>query len=527
MRITKYRSDFPLLIAQVHYAHDETAGDFYYRAFAPGAGMAHYDGVYVVNLVSLHRLRHEVMLDADVLVLNNICDADLLPVIRDRKDRGKLTIFEVADDVEVIPPASPAWHFYQQSNNLLLIKRLAHYCDALQFCTPELERKYGYLNPKCCVFPNQILVAPPERTQKTEGTVIVGWGGSISHLQDMAKISDCLVHWIMSRDDVHLYLMCADEIWELFEALPSDRKRRFAVGSIDDYYRFVSHLDIGIGPLEDTPFNRSKSDVKALEYAAHGVVPVVQATGPYLPTIKEGMTGFFFNTPDELISTLDHLVSNASARTRVSAFAREYVLRERNCIEHAKDRIEFYRSLIAKADGGCKLSSSGTANTFTRLRDYAGARKTGRHLLLSRTRFELLLQAGQLASHLSIQSKAWNRFAEAIEMEPSQYMPYLLGAFVSQDPIRMLRNALERNPSSIVSWIQLGRAYSSKGMAAEAIESFKAAAGIFPEYELPTIEWANCLHKMGRERDATALLKKAIDLIPKGIREPQTCSRTQ
>ena len=47
--------------------------------------MAHYDGVYVVDLVSLHRLRHEVMLDADVLVLNNVCDADLLPVIRDRK----------------------------------------------------------------------------------------------------------------------------------------------------------------------------------------------------------------------------------------------------------------------------------------------------------------------------------------------------------------------------------------------------------------------------------------------------------
>ncbi len=527
MPVAGYRSRCPLLIVQVDYAQEETTGDFYYRTLAPGAGMALCDGIYVVNLVSLHRLRHQVMADADVLVLNNVCHADLLPVIRDRKTRGKLTVYEVADDVEDLPPDSPAWSFYQHSNNLLLIKRLAHYCDALQFGSPELMKKYGYLNPKCCVFPNQMLVAPPERIPKSEGTVIVGWGGSISHLPDMAKISDRLIRWIMSRGDVHLYLMCAEEIWERFEALPGDRKRWFAVGSIDDYYSFVSHLDIGVAPLEDTPFNRSRSDIKALEYAAHGVVPVVQSTGPYLLSVEQGRTGCFFKTQDELISTLDHLVSDASARARMSAAAREYVLRERNCIEHGKYRVEFYRSLIAAADGGCKLPGSGTADTFSRLCESAGAVKTGRHLLLSRTRYELLLQAGELASQLSSPPKAWNRFFEAIEIEPSLYMPYLLGASVSPDPIRTLKQALERNPGSIASWIQLGKAYLSKGMANEAMESFKAAAGIFPEYELPYIESANCLRKMGLERDGTALLKKAIDLIPKAIREPQSCSQAQ
>ncbi|MGA2404253.1 MAG: hypothetical protein ABSG91_21530, partial [Syntrophobacteraceae bacterium] len=260
-----YRNHSPLLIAQVDSAQDEATGDFYYRTFAPGVGMAHCEGVHVVNLIYFHRLRHELMLDADVLVLNNICDADLLPVIRDRKARGKLTVYELCDDLEALPSTSPMRAFYAQSNNMLLIKRLAHYCDALQFSSPELKRKYGYLNPGCCVFPNQVLEAPPARTRKAEERVIVGWGGSIGHLHDMAKISDRLIRWIMSRDNVHLYLMCAGPIWELFEALPGDRKRLFAVGSLDDYYGFVSHLDIGIAPLEDTPFNRSRSDVKFLE----------------------------------------------------------------------------------------------------------------------------------------------------------------------------------------------------------------------------------------------------------------------
>ena len=121
-------------------------------------------------------------------------------------------------------------------------------------------------------------------------------------------------------------------------------------GSLDDYYSFVSHLDIGLAPLEDTAFNQSRSDVKFLEYAACGAVPVVQATGPYLLSVKQGRTGFLFNTPDELISTLEHLASDASSRIAVSASARQYVLQERNYLDRGKDRVEFYRGLIpAKA----------------------------------------------------------------------------------------------------------------------------------------------------------------------------------
>jgi len=105
----------------------------------------------------------------------------------------------------------------------------------------------------------------------------------------------------------------------------------------------------------------------------------------------------------------------------------------------------------------------------------------------------------------------------------------MFGAFVSHDPIRTLKKAIERNSCSIVSWISLGRAYAclSKGGTEKAIESFNAAARIFPEYELPYIECANCLKKKGFEKEGTALLKKAIDLIPGAIKESRTCSQAQ
>ena len=102
-------------------------------------------------------------------------------------------------------------------------------------------------------------------------------------------------------------------------------------------------------------------------------------------------------------------------------------------------------------------------------------------------------------------------------------MPYLFGAFVSHDPIRTLKKAVERNPRSIVSLIHLGKAYLFKGMTDGSNREFQSCSRYFPEYEAPYIECARCLHKMGREREGTALLKNAADLIPKAIRAPQDC----
>jgi len=48
-----------------------------------------------------------------------------------------------------------------------------------------------------------------------------------------------------------------------------------------EYYRLLTTLDIGIAPLGRTPFNRSKSWIKALDYMAAGVVPVVEDWGQY------------------------------------------------------------------------------------------------------------------------------------------------------------------------------------------------------------------------------------------------------
>ncbi|MGC8490875.1 MAG: hypothetical protein ACP5SH_03965 [Syntrophobacteraceae bacterium] len=509
------RDNETLLIVQVDVPQEENTGDYYYRAYAPGIGMAQCENVYTLNLTNIHRMKHELMRRADVLVLNNICDADILPVIRERKKEGKITIYELGDDLADMPASYSLKAFYSDPKNLLLIKRLANYCDALQFSSHELQRKYGYLNAVSVVFPNNILEMPAERNGESAEELIVGWGGSFGHLEDMQKISGPLIDWILSRKNVRLHLMCAEPLRRIFDRLPKNRLRWFLPGTLREYYRFVSTLHIGLAPLEDTPFNRSRSDIKFLEYGAHGVVPLLQATGPYLVSVQDGKTAFLYNSTSELIGLLNRLAAEPSLRMETARAARNYVLNQRDQLKQGYERVEFYRGLYAA--GGCTGPCGKEAEQlFEECCKIDGAQRSGRNVFLSATRFESLLTNGLLL--LADRSRAWELFREAIRIAPENYMPYLFGASVSNDPTGLLEKAIQINPHTIVSWLSLAWEHGRKTNTGEAMKCFHSAANIFPDYEHPYIECAKYLNSIGMTSEGASLLKVALGLIPEVIR---------
>lgn len=338
----------PLLIAQVEPPQKSDGGDYFHRTHAPGTAMAQEEGVYVVNLTNEHRKKFDIMAQADVLILKNICDPDLLPLIAKRISKGKLTVYEIADDVNALQPWNPVYFFYKNKENLALVHRLAACCNALQVTCSELKKLYGYLNHNCAVFPNQILNVPPERLWGKKENITIGWGGSHGHLEDIAEISTPLMSWLMTQPNVSLHFMCSEPIWRLFDSLPQHKKRHTPPGSIDDYYSFLAQIDIGITPLKDTAYNRSRSDVKYLEYAISGVVPVMKRLEPYIESVDHGKTGFLFNDSNELIGILKRLVNNPTLLVALSNAARQYVIQDRLQVEHGKDRVNFYRNELSK-----------------------------------------------------------------------------------------------------------------------------------------------------------------------------------
>ena len=179
------------LIAQLDAMHASRGGDWYYRTFAPGRALSALDGVYVVNLDLSHRMLSSIVERADVLIINGVCSADLLPVMTQRRRTGRLSVFEINDDVQAIQPENPLAGFFAQAENLRLFRRLAMSADAAQYSVPELERLYGKLNRRGRVFVNQVVAPPPLRPPSSTppGSLNIGWGGSAGHLADMAEVA--------------------------------------------------------------------------------------------------------------------------------------------------------------------------------------------------------------------------------------------------------------------------------------------------------------------------------------------------
>jgi glycosyltransferase involved in cell wall biosynthesis len=91
------------------------------------------------------------------------------------------------------------------------------------------------------------------------------------------------------------------------------------------WIRTLPSFDIGISPLRSNPFNSCKSDIKLLDYAALGMVPVLSDLEPYRATVQHGKDGFLVpDSSDAWFATLDELVRNADLRERVRHNARRH-----------------------------------------------------------------------------------------------------------------------------------------------------------------------------------------------------------
>ena len=324
----------------------------------------------------------------------------------------------------------------------------------------------------------------------------------------MAEVAEPLMDWIISKDRVHLYLMCSDPIWSLFERLPKVRKQRFKTGSLNEYYAFLKQIDIGLAPLKNTGFNRSRSDVKFLEYAVFGVVPVAQAAVPYVSTVKPGETGFLFEDTAGMLNILDMLADDVACISQVARAAREYVIKERLQQAHSQERTAFYRTQLRMLNNG-NGEKADAGSIFEAFADIESVVRDGRHLRLLPTRFENLLHDGLVLSQVEGEKVlAWSAFSEASRAEPDNYLPYLFGASCSKDTAGCLDQAVEMNPHSLKSWVLMGEEYARQGDIMKSIKCFESAAKIFPEYEIPYLRTAALLQKLGHKEESMSLFDK-------------------
>jgi glycosyltransferase involved in cell wall biosynthesis len=87
----------------------------------------------------------------------------------------------------------------------------------------------------------------------------------------------------------------------------------------------MAAFDIGLVPLDDSPFERAKFPFKLLQYLALGVPSVSAHVGTAASLIRDGDNGLLAGSTDEWCDQLEALIADHTLRHRLAAAGRETV----------------------------------------------------------------------------------------------------------------------------------------------------------------------------------------------------------
>ena len=504
-----------LLIAHVGPAEPVDVGAAVYRTRQPCRALGELPDVAVVSgsILSPALFDSRVLLNADVLVIHDVGDPDLLPIVAARRRLRKLSVFEITRHLFAAPPGLSAGPRSPDLVQRSLRPLLARQADCLQVPTAALDAHCAALNPRRAVFPNQLWDAPPPTPARRPDRVVIGWGGSRAHREDLRAVIPALAGVLERHPEVAVAIMSDAFVRPLLDLLPAGRTSFTPWGSLGGFYRFLEGVDIGIAPLAPTAYNRCLGDTRFMEYAAHGVLAVCADLEPYRDVVRPGETGYLFADAAELETVLERALAEGEVRAAIPARAARYAASERSERRHAKDRLGFYLAVAAQI--GFEIKGR-RRQEFPppELRDERHAAMTfpeSRYTMLGAGEVERLLEDGLRQQQAGELAEARRAFMAAARLAPRSHLPPLLLGSVEPPAaaIEALSRAEALNPMSCHAAYLRGVRLLEVGDAADAAEAFERARQIAPGFGAPQERLGMLAEAAGRIDDAGRLFEEA------------------
>lgn len=318
-------NDKTLTIVGAMHAAD---GSGYYRYIVP-FGELHEQSRHLIGMATPGApvfQSEEQMEGCDVVSLQR--PASKAGVRNVEKMAGNVAICYETDD-DMFTADSSALPHLKDPKMLESIRRCIRLADIVSVSTPYLAETVRPLNENVYVLPNYVeekLLRNSTHWRSDldpDRRVKVGWAGGTSHLIDWLPYADGL-RSVVERNPQ------ADFSFAGFDYSPilGDLRHRATwepwQDDIGKHYRNVSTYDIGLAPLADEAFCRSKSHLKALEYAAVGIPCVVTDLEPYQEFVLDGKTGFLVKTQEEFAARIHDLINDPEMRAEMGAAAKEH-----------------------------------------------------------------------------------------------------------------------------------------------------------------------------------------------------------
>lgn len=275
-----------------------------------------YESVHDVDVVWMQRLMH-----------NGIADN-----MRTAQKQGQIIINDVDDWYWGLHPTNNAFKAthpkFSPDLNISHYASILKHSNVLMSSTEYLrDRLRDKFQRDLMLIPNYIDVDKFAVRQHTDTDVpVVGWAGSTAHRSRDLETVRGVVDAMYRQGQIKLHHTGhhpgGKAFHEYFNLSPED----VTTLPLSDHETYPKSLvfDVGIVPLNDTPFNHAKSDIKGLEYSASGIPFVAQSLSAYRWLKKEFGIGRTADRPHDWIRHLKSL-RWAEIRKEEGAMNRELV----------------------------------------------------------------------------------------------------------------------------------------------------------------------------------------------------------
>jgi hypothetical protein len=217
---------------------------------------------------------------------------------------------------------------------------------AVQTTTPELANLLRQRNPELALFPNAIDVLPEVRNF-TDPSVLTVFFGALNRERDWRDLIGPINAVIAVAGNRLRFRVVHDE--GFFAALDTPNKSFTPLCDYDTYMDLLGTSEISLMPLDDTPFNRAKSDLKFIEAGACRVAALASRV-VYGNSIAHGETGLIFADPDEFHRQFLRLTAIPDLALALGENARRMITRHRMLADQVAPRIAWYRDLWSRRE---------------------------------------------------------------------------------------------------------------------------------------------------------------------------------
>jgi hypothetical protein len=233
-------------------------------------------------------------------------------------------VYEVDDDVQAVEPVNwAAYTRYSRADAQDAVAHSAQVANLVTVTTEPLAEVMREHNPHVAVLPNFIPGWVCDLPREPRPRPRCGWMGGASHGRDIGVIAAPLRRFLNRFPGWDGHLGGVDYRPTVRHPRVTFSPWSHVVADPEAYYQSVD-LDIGLAPLVLTKFARSKSAIKALEYAARGIPVIATDSEPYRDFILHGVTGFLVKRDHEWLKYMSELASDTELRESMGAKAREH-----------------------------------------------------------------------------------------------------------------------------------------------------------------------------------------------------------